>query len=93
MLPFRRLIIMMAIAAPTTTAHAIPSIHPVESELVAVAGGEEPQVINLMDAITQSMKQIKVPGGAEKPPRKAAASKTEREPAAKKTAGRKRKSG
>jgi DNA end-binding protein Ku len=63
-------------------------------ELVAVAGGDEPQVINLMDAITQSMKQIKVPGAAEKPPRKVAASKTEREPAAaRKTAGKKRKSG
>jgi DNA end-binding protein Ku len=63
-------------------------------ELVAVAGGDEPQVINLMDAITQSMKQIKVPGAAEKPPRKAAASKTEREPAAaKKAAPKKRKSG
>ncbi|HLJ10025.1 MAG TPA: Ku protein [Planctomycetaceae bacterium] len=63
-------------------------------ELVAVPAGEEPQVINLMDAIKQSMKQIKVPGQAQKPPRKAAPSKTERQPAAaKKTSPRKRKSG
>jgi DNA end-binding protein Ku len=63
-------------------------------ELVAVPAGEEPHVINLMDAITASMKQIKVPGGAEKPARKVAASKAEREPAAaRKSAGKKRKSG
>ena len=63
-------------------------------EIVAAAAEGEPQVINLMEAITRSMKQIKVPGAAEKPPRKAAASKTEREPAAaKKAAPRKRKSG
>jgi len=63
-------------------------------ELVAVPAGEEPHVINLMDAITQSMKQIKVPSAGEKPPRKAAPSKTERpEAAAKKTAPKKRKSG
>jgi DNA end-binding protein Ku len=63
-------------------------------ELVAVPAGEEPHVINLMDAITQSMKQIKVPGAAERPSRKVASSKTERQPAAaRKTAPKKRKSG
>src|SRR5262249_43908082 len=62
-------------------------------EIVAAAAEGEPQVINLMEAITRSMKQIKVPGAAEKPPRKAAVSKTEREPAAAKKAPRKRKSG
>jgi DNA end-binding protein Ku len=63
-------------------------------ELVAVPAGEEPHVINLMDAITASMKQIKAPEGAAKPARKAAASKVEREPvAAKKAPAKKRKSG
>jgi DNA end-binding protein Ku len=67
-------------------------------EIVAPPAGEEPHVINLMDAIKASMKQIKVPGAAaapaEKPPRKAAPSKAARQaPAAGKSAGRKRKSG
>lgn len=65
-------------------------------EIVAPPAGEEPQVINLMDAIKASMKQIKVPAAAEKekPARKAAASKTERAaPAAGKASTRKRKSG
>src|SRR5262249_53764004 len=63
-------------------------------EIVAVPAGEEPHVINLMDAITASMKQTKAPEGAAKPARKAAASKVEREPAAaKKAPAKKRKSG
>lgn len=65
-------------------------------ELVAAPPSEEPHVINLMDAIKESMKKIKVPAkaAAEKPPRKVAGSKTAREaPAAKKAATRKRKSG
>ena len=64
-------------------------------EVVAPPAGEEPHVINLMDAIKESMKQIKVPAAsAEKPARKAAASKTTRaQPAAGKTAAKKRKSG
>jgi DNA end-binding protein Ku len=63
-------------------------------EIVAVPAGEMPHVINLMDALAESMKQIKVPGGAEKPPRKAAASKPARQPAeTKKAPARKRKSG
>jgi DNA end-binding protein Ku len=63
-------------------------------EIVAVPQGEEPHVINLMDAIKASMQQIKVPeGAAQKPERKMAASKPAREPAARKTSSRKRKSG
>ncbi|MGQ0636327.1 MAG: non-homologous end joining protein Ku [Planctomycetaceae bacterium] len=63
-------------------------------EIVAPPAGEEPHVINLMDAIKQSMKQIKPPAKAEKPPRKVAASKQAREePAARKAPARKRKSG
>lgn len=63
-------------------------------EIVAAPQGEEPQVINLMDAIKASMQQIKVPEAAgEKPERKMAASKPAREPAAKKAPARKRKSG
>jgi hypothetical protein len=63
-------------------------------ELVAAPAGEEPHVINLMEAITESMKKIKIPDGAEKPARNVAASKTERQPAAaKKSAPNKRKSG
>jgi hypothetical protein len=47
-----------------------------------------------MDAITASMKQVKVPGGAARPARKTAASKAERQPAAaRKTPAKKRKSG
>lgn len=64
-------------------------------EIVAAPQGEEPQVINLMDAIKASMQQIKVPeAGAEKPERKMAASKPARQPAAaRKPSSRKRKSG
>src|SRR5262249_3947927 len=64
-------------------------------EIVAVPQGEEPQVINLMDAIKASMQQIKVPeAAAEKPERKMAASKPARQPAAaRKPSARKRKSG
>jgi DNA end-binding protein Ku len=48
-------------------------------EIVAAPAGEEPKVINLMDAIRASMQQIKVPEKtAEKPERKAAPSKTTR---------------
>lgn len=72
-------------------------------EIVAPPAGEEPHVINLMDAIKASMQQIKVPA-AEKPPRKAAASKSvrktpaagkraEQAPAETKTVAKKRKSG
>jgi DNA end-binding protein Ku len=63
-------------------------------EIVAAPAGEEPRVINLMDAISASIKKIQVPGAAAKPPRKAAASKEERQPAAvRKTQAKKRKSG
>lgn len=63
-------------------------------EIVAPPSAEQPQVINLMDAIKASMQQVKVPAKAEKPERKTAASKTERAPAAGKTAApKKRKSG
>jgi DNA end-binding protein Ku len=63
-------------------------------EIVAVPAGDEPRVINLMDAIAASIKKIKVPGAAAKPPRKAAASKVERQPAPnRKTQAKKRKSG
>ena len=63
-------------------------------ELVAPPAAEAPHVINLMDALKASVQQIRPPKAAEKPPRKTAASKTEREPeVAKKAPARKRKSG
>jgi DNA end-binding protein Ku len=62
-------------------------------ELVAAPAGEEPQVINLMEAIQQSLNQTK-PAAAEKPARKAAASKKTREAEVEKKApAKKRKSG
>jgi DNA end-binding protein Ku len=63
-------------------------------ELVAAPAGEEPQVINLMEAIQQSLKQTKPAAAAEKPARKAAASKKIREAEVEKKApAKKRKSG
>jgi DNA end-binding protein Ku len=64
-------------------------------ELVASpAQASEPQVINLMDAIKASMKQIKIPKTSAKPARKVAPSKTSRQAsAARKTPAKKRKSG
>jgi DNA end-binding protein Ku len=63
-------------------------------EIVAPPATEEPHVINLMDAIRGSLKQVQPAKAAEKPARKAAASKTAREaPAEKKAPTRKRKSG
>jgi DNA end-binding protein Ku len=63
-------------------------------EIVAPPAGEEPHVINLMDAIQQSLKQTRPATRAEKPARKAAASKKTREAEVeKKSPARKRKSG
>ncbi len=63
-------------------------------EIVAPPAGEEPRVINLMDAIQQSLKKTKPAAQAEKPARKPAASKKTREPEVEKKApARKRKSG
>jgi DNA end-binding protein Ku len=69
-------------------------------EIVAAPEGEEPKIINLLDAIKASMQQIKVPEKAvEKPAPKTAPSKTTRatktapETETAKPAPRKRKSG
>jgi DNA end-binding protein Ku len=63
-------------------------------EIVAPPAGDEPHVINLMDAIQQSLKKTKPGVQAEKPTRKAAASKKTREQEVEKRAPtRKRKSG
>jgi DNA end-binding protein Ku len=61
-------------------------------EFVAPPATEEPHVVNLMDALKRSIDRADTKGRAAKPPRRKAASVTTREPAAKKTA-RKRKSG
>lgn len=63
-------------------------------ELVTPPAEEEPEVINLMEALKASVQQVRPPekktAAAKKPAKKAAASKTKRQPAA---AKRKKKSG
>ena len=58
-------------------------------EIVAPPAAEEPEIINLMDALKQSVQQVKTPA-VKKPERKMAESKTKRSVARKKAPGKKK---
>lgn len=46
-----------------------------DREIVRPEGGDEPQVVNLMDALRRSVSQVKRPAADERPARKMAPSK------------------